>query len=109
MNAIKEGKLTPGLANLKCGALSHARWLTTGEAILMLWTREHCMTGKYAKNLETLVRFCTQMYFKLYFVISFKHRLENNPYHILTELRILKTQPAQNGNPICQDWSMVQP
>ena len=34
------------------------------------------------------------MYFKLYFDISFKHRLENGPYHILTELRILKTQPA---------------
>ena len=57
MNAIKEGKLTPGLANLKFGALSHARWLTTGEAILMLWTREHGLIGKNAKNLETLFRF----------------------------------------------------
>ena len=57
----------------------------------MLRSREHGLTGKNAKNLETLVRFCTQIYFKLYFDILFKHRLENGPYHILTELRILKT------------------
>ena len=77
-------KITPGLANLKCGALSHARWLTTDEDILMLWTRAHDLTVKNSKNLKTLVTFCTQMYLKLYFDISFKHRLDNGPYHILT-------------------------
>lgn len=95
VKAIKEGKLPNDLANLKCGALSHARWLTTGEALLMMWTRDHGLTGQPLKNLETLVKFCIQMYFKLYFDISFKNRLEHGPYHVLTELRILKTLPAK--------------
>ena len=88
VNAIKEGKLTPGLANLKCGALSHAGWLTTGEAILMIWTRGHGLTGKNAKNLETLFR-CTSSC-----TLTSPSSTENGPYHILTELRYLKTQPA---------------
>ena len=95
VKAIKEGKLPPDLANLKCGNLSHARWLTTGEALLMMWTRVHGLTGQPLKNLETLVKFCIQMYFKLYFDISFKNRLEDGPNHVLTELRILKTLPAK--------------
>ena len=95
VNAIKEGKLTPQLANMKCASLSHARWLTTGLALMFLRTREHGLKGKELQTLEILVKFCLQMYFKLYFDIPLKNRLEDGPYHVLSELRILKTLPKK--------------
>ena len=61
----------------------------------MLWTREHGLSGKPLQNLELIVRFCIKMYFKLYFDICFKNRLEDGPNHILTEIRILATPPDQ--------------
>ena len=91
--AIKSGKLDNDLAELKCGPLCHARWNTTGEAILFLWTRDHGLSGADFETLETLTKFCLDMYFKLYFDISVHNKLEDGPTHILTELRILRTLP----------------
>ena len=98
VKAVKTGHLEPSLASLKCGPLSHARWLTTGEALLFLWTRRHGLSGQPLRNLEVLVRFCCQMYFKMYFEICVKNTLEYGPLHILSELRILKTLPKK----VCQ-------
>ena len=42
-----------------------------------------------------LVKFCLESYFKLYFDIKVKHMIVDAPYHILTSLRILKTQPKK--------------
>ena len=39
------------------------------------------------------MNFCTTMYFKLYFDTKVRHLIVDAPYHILTSLRILKTQP----------------
>ena len=41
ITAIKQGHLSSSLAKRKCGKLCHSRWLTTGQALLMLWTREN--------------------------------------------------------------------
>ena len=68
----------------------------------MLWTREHGLLGKPLQNLELIVRFCIRMYFKLYFDICFKNRLEDGPNHILTEIRI-------NATPTDQFQAMVTP
>ena len=93
--AVKTGILKPELGELKPGKIVHSRWLTTGEALLILWTRHHGLTGKDLENLETLVIFCLQMYFKMYFEIKVKHHLINGPNHVLTQLRILRTFPKK--------------
>lgn len=58
---------------------------------MFMWTRKHGLTGKNLENLETLVKFCINFYFKLFFDIKVKHHLINGPNHILTQLRILCT------------------
>ena len=35
-----------------------------------MWTRHHGLTGKDLENLETLVLFCLQMFFKMYYDIK---------------------------------------
>jgi hypothetical protein len=65
-----------------------------------MWTRKHGFTAVNLKILELLVKFCLVYYFKLYFDIKVKHHLEDAPYHILTELRILKTLPHKVRNGI---------
>jgi hypothetical protein len=65
-----------------------------------MWTRKHGFTAVNLKILELLVKFCLVYYFKLYFDIKVKHHLEDAPYHILTELRILKTLPHKVRNAI---------
>ena len=91
--AVKTGILPPELQEIKPGPLCHARWLTTAERLVYMWTRHHGLTGKDAKVLEILVKFCLQMHFKMYFDIKVKHHLVDAPYHILTMLRILRSQP----------------
>ena len=78
-----------------CGILIHSRWLTTAQRLLFLWTRQHGLNGHNLKVLELLVKFCLEYYFKIYFDLKVKHDLVDAPYHILTQLRILKTQPKQ--------------
>ena len=41
VNDIKSGNLSKDLSNRKGGPINQARWLTTGQAPLMLWVREH--------------------------------------------------------------------
>ena len=93
LQAIKERKLTPELQEIQCGPLCHSRWLTTGMRIIYLSTREHNLSGQDLKTLELLVNFCLKFYFKLYFDIKVKHKLQDGPYHILTAVRILRTLP----------------
>jgi hypothetical protein len=91
--AVKTGVLPPNLREIQCGPLSHARWLTTGMRIVFMWTRKHDLTDQNLKNLELLVLFCLQFYFKLFFDIKVKDRLEDASYHILSQLRIIRNQP----------------
>ena len=80
---------------MMCGPLCHARWLTTGQRLVYMWTRKHGLTSQALRTLEVLVKFCLTYYFKLYFDMKVKHYISDAPYHILTSLRLLKTQPKK--------------
>ena len=60
-----------------------------------MWTRKHSLSGKPLKILESLVKFCLQFYFKIYFDVKVRHLIVDTPYHVLTGLRILRTQPKK--------------
>ena len=92
---LKSGILPKELQEIQCGPLCHARWLTTAQRTVFMWTRQHGFTGSNLKTLELLVQFCLEFFFKLYFDIKVKFHLEDAPYHILTQLRILQTLPKK--------------
>ena len=90
---VKIGELPPNLREIQCDPLSHARWLTTGMIIVFMWTRKHYLSNKNLENLELLVLFCLQFYFKHFSDIKVKDKFEDASYHILSQLRILRNQP----------------
>ena len=95
VSAVQKGTLPESLQYLKCGELSHARWLTTGQRLVFLWTRKHGLLDRDKRILRVLVMFFIQFYFKLYFLIKVKHSIVEAPRHILTSLTLLRTQPKQ--------------
>ena len=58
-----------------------------------MWTRKHNLSNKNLENQEFLVLICLQLYFKLFFDIKVKDKLEDASYHIPSQLRILRNQP----------------
>ena len=95
VEAVKAGVLPVELQEMLCGTLNHARWLTTAQRVVFLWTRQHGLRGHNFAVLELLVKFCLEYYFKIYFDLKVKHDLADAPYHIITQLRILKTMPKK--------------
>ena len=95
VKAVKEGSLPQAMQEMQCGPLCHARWLTTGQRLVFMWTRHHGLSGENLKTLEILVKFCLQFYFKIFFEIKVKHQIVDAPFHILTTLRLLKAQPKK--------------
>ena len=95
VKAIKSGNLSRDLANKKGGPINQARWLTTGQALLMLWVRDHKLHGETLRKFELIVNFLIQSYFKLYFDIKVKNSLVHGPIHVLTSLRIYRTQAKE--------------
>ncbi|KAG0720854.1 hypothetical protein GWK47_006577 [Chionoecetes opilio] len=74
---------------VKCPLTS--RWLTTAQSLVYMWTRKHGRLGKGKLNtLEILVKYCLQVYFKLYYDIKGLPQLEDGPKHILTQLRLMR-------------------
>ncbi|KAG0723594.1 hypothetical protein GWK47_042412 [Chionoecetes opilio] len=71
------------------------RWLTTAQSLVYMWTRKYGLTGKELNTLEILVKYCLQVYFKLYYDIKVHHRLEDGPKHILMQLRVMRSQPKK--------------
>ena len=100
VKAIKTGILPKELALKKCGPINHSRWLTTAQAILMLWVRDHKLQGETLRKFELIVKFVIQSYFKLYFDIKVRNSMVEGPNHILTALRIFKKQPNEVQNVI---------
>ena len=68
---------------------------TSAQRIVYMWTRKHGLSGSNLSVLESLVKFCLQFYFKIYFDIKVRHLIVDAPYHVLTSLRILKAQPKK--------------
>ncbi|KAG0714082.1 hypothetical protein GWK47_001678 [Chionoecetes opilio] len=57
--------------------------------------QKHGPIGKELNTLEILVKHSLQVYFKLYYDIKVHHRLEDGPKHILTQLRVMRSQPKK--------------
>ncbi|KAG0722208.1 hypothetical protein GWK47_044946 [Chionoecetes opilio] len=73
---------------------------------------KHGRAGKKMNTLAILVKYCLQMYFKLYYDIKVHHRLEDGPKHILTQLRVMRSQPKKVQTAVDllrADRSMVRP
>lgn len=98
VKAIKSGILPKDLANKKGGPINHSRWLTTAQAILMLWVRHHKLQGESLRKFELIVKFVIQSYFKLYFDIKVRNSMVEGPNHILTTLRVFRKQPREVQN-----------
>ena len=58
----------------------------------MLWMCDHGLTGEVLRKLEVLVRFCINVYFKLYFDIKVKHHIKDAPHHFIHGLELLEQQ-----------------
>ena len=61
----------------------------------MLWTREHGLTGNVLSRFESIINFVVNVYFRLYFDIKVKNSLVHGPHHIVTALRLLRSQPEE--------------
>ena len=69
--------------------------LAIAQRIVYMWKRKHGLSGSNLRVLESLVKFCLQFYFKIYFDIKVRHLIVDAPYHVLTSLRILRAQPKK--------------
>ena len=78
--------------------LSTARWLTTGQSLLMLWMSQHGLSGNVLERVELLVRFCINVYFKLYFAIKVKPYIQDAPNHLNPTLKLLWQQSEEVRN-----------
>ena len=67
--------------------------VATAQRIVYMWKRR--LSGSNLRVLESLVKFCLQFYFKIYFDIKVRHLIFDAPYNVLTSLRILRAQPKK--------------
>ena len=67
LHAIVCGKLEPDVSALKCGKLSHSRWLTAGMRCLMLYMSKHNLSRHDEEVLILLATWVTQVYLPMFF------------------------------------------
>ena len=70
-SAIIMGVVDSDLQYLKVGPIVHSRWLTLGCRIL----RYYVSVDEFSSNLETLTKFCLQVYFPSWFEIKLNSQL----------------------------------
>ena len=92
VKALSIGEMSPELAGMKAGPLCHSRWLTTGMAVMFLWTSDHGFKGETLDKLKDIVTFVVQVYFPMFFEIKVKHTIVDAPKHIVTQLKLVKQQ-----------------
>ena len=68
--AIHSGVLTKELGSRLCGKICHSRWLTTGEAIMLLWMSFHGLSGEILRVFKLIVTFVCQVTFPMFFEIK---------------------------------------
>jgi len=91
-------RVVDALLEERLGGLAWA--LATAHRIVYMWKRKHGLSRSNLRVLESLVKFCLQFYFKIYFDIKVRHLIVDAPYHVLTSLRILRGQPKKVRDPI---------
>ena len=89
---IVEGKMDVDLINRRVGNLSHTRWLTTAEAILLLYMSDHGLDDEQYETLSLLSKWIVQVYFHQFFNIKAQPSIVKGPYHLLTLLRLFRDQ-----------------
>ena len=92
LNAILKGKLDPEVAALKCGRLSHSRWLTCGMRCLLLYMSKHDLKPDNAEILRLLATWVTQVYFPMFFEIKVKHDIKYGSCHLLKLFQLWQKQ-----------------
>ncbi|KAG0712866.1 hypothetical protein GWK47_017453 [Chionoecetes opilio] len=70
-------------------------WLTTAQSLVYIWAPKAWTDWQKLNTLEILVKYCLQVYFKLYYDIKVHHRLEGGPKHILTHLSVMRSRPKK--------------
>ena len=77
------------------GAIVNWRWLTTGESLMLLWMSEHNFSGEVLRRFRLIVNFVCNVYLPMFFEVKVKHNITDGPYHIITQLRLLRSQPSE--------------
>ena len=80
------------LTNRLVGNLSLTRWLTTAEAILLLYMSDHGLDDEQYETLSLLSKGIVQVYFHQFFNIKAQPSIVKGPYHLLTLLRLFRDQ-----------------
>ncbi|KAG0726408.1 hypothetical protein GWK47_036664 [Chionoecetes opilio] len=77
----------------------------------VLVDRMHGLTGKELNTLEILVKYCLQVYFKIYYDIKVHHRLEDGPKqhpHAAQSDEVAAQEGPNSCDLLCADRSMVR-
>ncbi|KAG0722418.1 hypothetical protein GWK47_000573 [Chionoecetes opilio] len=70
-------------------------WLTTAQSPRVHEDQKAWTDWQRTEHPGNPVKYCLQVYFKLYYDIKVHHRLEDGPKHILTQLRVMRSQPKK--------------
>ena len=87
IQALEAGSVPLSLQIMVIGPLDHARWLTTANRFLDLWTRQHGLTGQDLENLRQICLFILGVYYKQWFAIKRDHKLVDGPRHMLKQVQ----------------------
>ena len=87
IQALEAGSVPHSLQIMVIGPLDHARWLTTANRFLDLWTRHHGLTGQDKENLRQICLFIVGVYYKQWFAIKRDHKLVDGPRHMLKQVQ----------------------
>ena len=69
LHAVVKGKLDHEVAALKCGQLSHSKWLICGMRRLLLYVSEHDLGPEDTGVLKLLATWVTQVYLPMFYEI----------------------------------------
>ena len=98
LHAILKGKLDPEVTALKCGPLSHSRWLTCGMRCLLLYMSKHDLGPEDMEVLKLLATWVTQVYLPMFYEIKVKHDIKYGPWHLIKLFRLWQKQDARVKN-----------
>ena len=87
--AIRDGNVPPSLVYLRCGPISHIRWLTLATRLLILYTR----TTDPCDGLKTVVEFIMKVYAPLWFRLKKNNNFIHGPSAIFTAIKLISQQP----------------
>ena len=95
LHAVVKGKLDPEVAAVKCGQLSHSRWLTCGMRCLLLYMSKHDLGPEDAEVLKLLATWVTQVYLPMFYEIKVNHEIKCGPWHLIKLFRLWQKQDAR--------------